>query len=167
MTSGATLAAAGSDARTTPLWSSSARGERWRLALGRAERVRRHSSGERPELELDHVDRGNPREEFRGALNLYVGKKESCSCARPTRKRDWSSASRAPLMAVVFYCGGSKLARCTSCGSKAARSCSYELRGRLAGKTCDLPVCRNCAITVGDRIMCPTHARAEGRHEPP
>lgn len=58
-----------------------------------------------------------------------------------------------------FACGrGPK--RC-KCGRKSTKICDHQLTGKLAGKTCDAPLCDNCATPVGkDRDLCPVHARA-------
>lgn len=51
---------------------------------------------------------------------------------------------------------------CRQCGARSARLCDYALMGRLAGKTCDMPLCAKCAVKVGpDRDLCRAHAELE------
>ena len=51
---------------------------------------------------------------------------------------------------------------CSVCKMPSSILCDYELTGTKAGKTCDRPLCKRCAVHVGpNRDLCPAHARAE------
>lgn len=46
--------------------------------------------------------------------------------------------------------------RCELCGNESAVLCDGKLEG---GRTCDVSLCRRCAVHVGtDRDYCPAHA---------
>lgn len=58
---------------------------------------------------------------------------------------------------TVFRCGGPKLGDCTApgCSARAKSTCTYQLGGKAAGKTCDRPVCEKHGVDV----LCPGHRR--------
>lgn len=61
-----------------------------------------------------------------------------------------------------FMCGRAarKLDPCRWCGKPHTKLCDYPLRGAKAGKTCDAPICDDCATSIGpDRDLCPAHAK--------
>lgn len=50
--------------------------------------------------------------------------------------------------------------RCKWCEKVATKLCDFPLRGEKAGKTCDAPMCKDCATKWGiDKDLCPPHAR--------
>lgn len=60
---------------------------------------------------------------------------------------------------TVFSCRrSSDITRCSTagCGGIAVAECKFELRGRLAGKTCNRPLCVKCSSEKG---RCPAHER--------
>lgn len=57
----------------------------------------------------------------------------------------------------IFICDlGREKLRCQSCSEVAVGTCVFELRGRLAGKTCGRRVCVRCG---GEKKLCPPHQR--------
>jgi hypothetical protein len=67
-------------------------------------------------------------------------------------------------MGNAIVCTRSPRHRFCSCGAPADLLCDYPLRGTKAGKTCDRPICGECAVNIGpDKDLCPTHARMEGK----
>jgi hypothetical protein len=56
---------------------------------------------------------------------------------------------------------GRKPAKCTACKQRPhALLCDFPLAGEKAGKTCDVRLCRQCAVHVGPDVdLCPPHAR--------
>jgi hypothetical protein len=63
----------------------------------------------------------------------------------------------------IFVCdlGRDKL-KCDSCSGVATGTCAFELRGRLAGKTCGRRICTKCG---GALKMCPPHQRVSALAE--
>ena len=61
------------------------------------------------------------------------------------------------MSVTIFVCdlGRDKL-YCQSCPEVAAGSCTFELRGKLAGRKCERRICLKCA---GVTKMCPSHQR--------
>jgi hypothetical protein len=58
---------------------------------------------------------------------------------------------------TVFMCRRrSDRKDCTGCGREAATRCTFPLRGKAAGKTCDRLLCEKCA---GPSDLCPPHQR--------
>ena len=58
--------------------------------------------------------------------------------------------------------------KCVVCGYKAEILCDAALSGPKAGKTCDKPLCKRCAVHVGiDKDLCPAHARMGLHREEP
>lgn len=56
---------------------------------------------------------------------------------------------------------GASRRRCKECGRTASKQCDYPLRGKAAGRTCDVYLCASCAVSSGpDRDYCPPHSRA-------
>ena len=54
---------------------------------------------------------------------------------------------------------GERKKRC-ACGNVATLLCDFPLTGEKTGKTCDAPICRRCAKSVGpNRDYCPAHGR--------
>ena len=54
------------------------------------------------------------------------------------------------------------------CGTVAAKLCSFELSGRLAGSVCGRPLCEDCATPSragGAPGVCGPHARLMAREE--
>lgn len=68
------------------------------------------------------------------------------------------------MRATVILCGGHPVDHgVCACGSRAIGRCSFALRGRLAGSTCDKPLCARCAVPVGEAALCcAPHARMSG-----
>lgn len=70
---------------------------------------------------------------------------------------------------TVIACDrGRKRAQCTACKEREHDVlCDFPLAGAKAGKTCDVRLCKRCAVHVGDdRDYCPPHARvAEAQHK--
>jgi hypothetical protein len=50
-----------------------------------------------------------------------------------------------------------------SCSNLASSTCTFELRGRLAGKTCGRRVCSKCG---GEKKMCLPHQRVPAQATP-
>lgn len=56
----------------------------------------------------------------------------------------------------VFICSrGEKVLCSAGCGRRASRGCAFELKGKLAGKTCNAPLCERCGA------ICPPHTRTK------
>jgi hypothetical protein len=53
--------------------------------------------------------------------------------------------------------------RCSVCGMLGVgKLCDFPLTGAKAGKTCDRPLCANCAFhQAPDTDLCPVHARLD------
>jgi hypothetical protein len=63
-------------------------------------------------------------------------------------------------------CTRERRKRCKECGATGDRLCDYPLRGKAAGRTCDVRLCSRCAVVVGpDRDYCPPHARLAAKGE--
>ena len=60
----------------------------------------------------------------------------------------------------AIVCGrGTRQKRCTHCGRPSDKLCDFPLSGKLAGKTCDRPICQKCAMHVDpDLDYCRPHA---------
>ena len=61
----------------------------------------------------------------------------------------------------IFVCDlGREKLRCATgnCSNLAADACTFELRGRLAGKKCGRLICSKCGGAVK---MCPSHQRTK------
>jgi hypothetical protein len=67
----------------------------------------------------------------------------------------------------VAYSRGERAKKCRACSGRAAtRQCDFPLKGRKAGKTCDMNICDDCAVVQvgqtlgGDSVdYCPVHDR--------
>lgn len=59
-----------------------------------------------------------------------------------------------------FICGRKdRVKTCVHCGRPPSKLCDFPLKGAKAGKTCDRPVCEQCATHVEpDTDYCMTHA---------
>lgn len=67
-----------------------------------------------------------------------------------------------------FVCTRGASSRCASCGRAASKLCDWKLAGEKAGKTCDRPLCANCARSPAPgKDLCPAHWRAWERMEAP
>ena len=52
--------------------------------------------------------------------------------------------------------------KCRGCGAPAPLLCDWKI---APGKTCDAPVCEECALEVGpEKHLCPAHRRAWEAH---
>ena len=61
---------------------------------------------------------------------------------------------------AVVCVRGQRAKPCAVCKSPSTQLCDFPLTGPKAGKTCDAPLCRRCAVKVGpDRDYCPAHDR--------
>jgi hypothetical protein len=59
-----------------------------------------------------------------------------------------------------FACGSRSRAKPCKCGRKSTKLCDHPLTGKLAGKTCDAPLCDHCSTSAGpDRDLCPVHVK--------
>lgn len=62
---------------------------------------------------------------------------------------------------IGIACSRESVKRC-KCGRRADLLCDYALRGKKAGKTCDVPLCARCTTRVGhDKDYCPAHAELD------
>jgi len=57
----------------------------------------------------------------------------------------------------IFVCSPTK--KCEKCGGRAMTLCSFELQGKKAGQVCGQLLCEKCKQVVGDKTLCPAHAR--------
>lgn len=75
------------------------------------------------------------------------------------RTFSWLAPDGSPV--TVVACGPRVGVKpCRTCGFPSDRLCDYQLRGRLAGTTCNAPLCESCAVHVPpDHDLCPPHAR--------
>jgi hypothetical protein len=48
---------------------------------------------------------------------------------------------------------GDQTKPCHYCGRRSEKLCDFPLRGPKAAKTCDIPMCANCARAPGQRLV--------------